>query len=109
MNVEIDKFHILALAGDDRDLVSDILDEFYENGLELVEAIDSARADSNNNSVGANLHQLKGSSGMFGMSSLHALCKELEGDVTQLNDNEVSKLRECLLRSYQLATGVLLG
>lgn len=110
MNVEIDKLHLLALAGDDREVVRDILEEFYKNSSDLVGLVSKGIDGSDSKLVFASVHQLKGSSGMLGMTSLCELCKQLESKgIVQLDESLVRKLRKCLLESYQLAIELLVG
>ncbi|MFC5051535.1 Hpt domain-containing protein [Rubritalea spongiae] len=108
MDVEIDKSHLLALAGDDNEAVLMILEEFYENSVVIITEL-KQNSDAENIELSRQLlHQLKGSSGMFGMSTLHDLCKKLEVS-TELLEAQLSSLRIQLEKSCQLARAVLLG
>ncbi|MGJ8673377.1 Hpt domain-containing protein [Rubritalea sp.] len=110
MNVKIDKSHLLALAGDDSEAVLIILEEFHENSVGLISEVKQAIVDGNIELSRQHVHQLKGSSGMFGMLTLHELCKALElVEDTESVNAQIGCLEYQLEESCQLARAVLLG
>lgn len=110
MKVEIDRLHLMALVGDDAETVAFILDDFLENSLELLERIGAAITRCDELVIREAAHQLKGSSGMFGMQSLSTECAELETlPVGDISGARLLQLREVLVKSHQLASAVVVG
>jgi HPt (histidine-containing phosphotransfer) domain-containing protein len=108
MNVKIDKLHLLTLVGEDNVAIRIILEEFLENGLELLQKMCNAVSCCDEELVREALHQLKGASGMFGMQSLYEACVELETcPMSELSGHSMIKLREVLVKSHQLAAAAV--
>ena len=74
----IDTEQLLELVGDDPVSFQPIIADFLENTAELVESMRSSLEQQDADSLHGPLHQLKGSSGMLGMTTLYNLCKEFE-------------------------------
>ncbi|PQJ29386.1 Hpt domain-containing protein [Rubritalea profundi] len=110
MNVEIDKFHLLTLVGDDAEAVGVVLEEFGESGLALVDLMAAARSQGDTEEFRAVTHQLKGAGGMFGMLTLHVVCEQLESTkLVDVTEGKEAELRRVFMKSHQLVTDLVLG
>ncbi len=69
---------LLDLAGDDKAPFLEIVNDFQENGQDIIRKIKAAILNEDLESVKGLAHQLKGSSGTLGMERLFELCKTLE-------------------------------
>ena len=84
-----------------------ILDDFDANGTQLIQTISRQPADSTSAPKDA-LHQLKGSSGMLGLSSLFEMSKEYETkEPLDLSEKEISSLRSLFQQSIDAAREAL--
>ncbi len=69
----IDKDRLLALAGDDRELLVELVQNFLKDSRAQI-----SQMEKEPSTVKSILHQLKGASGSLGLSSLFEICQELE-------------------------------
>ncbi len=76
--MRINEEHLLALAGDDRELVAEVVTDFRDVSLGLVGQMKAALCEKNEDGLKVFLHQLKGSSGTLGMVTLFETCRDLE-------------------------------
>ena len=84
-----------------------ILDDFDANGTQLIQTITRRSPDSTSSAKDA-LHQLKGSSGMLGLSSLFEMSKEYETkEPFDLSEKEISSLRSLFQQSIDAAREAL--
>ena len=84
-----------------------ILDDFDANGTELIQTITRQPLDNTGSPKDA-LHQLKGSSGMLGLSSLFAVSEEYESrEPFGLSEKEISSLRSLFQQSINAAREAL--
>ncbi|MGJ8673780.1 Hpt domain-containing protein [Rubritalea sp.] len=99
----LDISHFRDLVGGDAASFSCILDDFQTVGNGLIESI-TQEAESNQQTAKDALHQLKGSSGMLGMSALYSLCKELEKcNTSGFTLDQKTTLREVFVNSLTKA------
>lgn len=99
---------LLELAGDDRGSFVDIIDDFDTNGGMLLSQISQGVAEMNQSVVRMAAHQLKGSSGMLGMSELFELCKTLETlEVSQIGVEFLNKMEATFKLSVKEAKETL--
>ncbi len=94
MPIILDEESLKGLVGDDIEGFIPIVNEFDQNGQELISQISKALQIQDLRGVRASAHQLKGSSGMLGMKALYELCKQAE----------TSKLPELELYAEKLTT-----
>ncbi|WP_018968783.1 Hpt domain-containing protein [Rubritalea marina] len=96
-----------SLVCGDAETFTLIVDDYELNATTLIKAVADATADSGTQVKDA-LHQLKGSSGMLGMSALYERCAELEsiGAVT-LSDEQVKALEQLFVQSVAAARDAL--
>ncbi|MBK1832022.1 Hpt domain-containing protein [Verrucomicrobiaceae bacterium R5-34] len=110
MDVEVDEAQLLALAGNDREMVLAIVADFLEDGRRLIGGVVTAQAAGEEAEVKGYLHQLKGASGSLGMKSLYELCVKMEGlSAVDLSTESLKSLRHQHEQSVQFASSCLRG
>ncbi len=110
MRVEINKSQLLALAGSDKGLLLSIVEDFSENGLQMIGEIERATGEGDAEQFKAHIHQLKGASGSLGLKSLYVLCVSMEKmPEGSISGKCVGELRLQLEVSVQLALSCLRG
>jgi len=96
------------LVGDDVESFLPIIEDFQENGAQLISKISVSAREADLATVRAAAHQLKGSSGMLGMTQLYESCKEIESlELSQIDNGYVSKMTEVFNRSVVLVREAL--
>jgi len=104
----LDKSQLLDLAGNDIATFLPIIDDFESNGTELLEKIEAAISADSLEDVRSAAHQLKGSSGMLGMTRLFQQCKEIENkELSELGDSYLQDMRSNLSSSVAAARETL--
>jgi len=99
---------LLDLAGDEVDTFLPIVEDFQENGTQLLQQITTCVAASDLAGIRAAAHQLKGSSGMLGMTLLYEQCQEIEHrELSAISPDFTSALQSTFQRSVQLAMETL--
>ncbi|MEO1856592.1 MAG: Hpt domain-containing protein [Rubritalea sp.] len=110
VDVEIDKLHLLALVGDDKQAVAEILDDFLGGGLSLLDEMELALSKADIDSFEGTLHQLKGASSMFGLKSVCQICVGLEAESFEgIEVSTLLELRDIFGKSYKLAKLLVVG
>jgi len=71
--VHLEEERLLALAGNDRELLAELVNDFSANSLRQIEEM-----ERDPSSVKSVLHQLKGAGGSLGLRSFYEICLELE-------------------------------
>ncbi len=109
MKAEIDKSHLFDLVGEDADVVKPIVVDFGVTSIKLVaEMLDASKGKSFGEIKKKNLHQIKGSSGTLGMTSLYEMCIDLESKES-LTHRELELLKECVRESVELVISSISG
>jgi len=104
----LNQSQLLDLAGDDITSFLPIINDFEQNGCELLDKIGAAISANNLEDIRAAAHQLKGSSGMLGMTRLFNQCKEIEQkDLYELNAAYLEGMRQTLHSSISSACEAL--
>jgi len=78
MNPFIDTHQFSSLVGDSPSSFQPIIADFSNNTKELIQSMHLAIEQQDSEALYRPLHQLKGSSGMLGMTTLFNACKDLE-------------------------------
>ncbi len=85
---------LIAMLGNDLDFASGLVNDFLEDGAELIGNIRSAYEGGNAKELERAAHTLKSSSATFGATEASQLCKELEalGKNSLIQDTETVRL-----------------
>ena len=86
MDIKIDKSQLLALAGDNPEMLVPIIEQFRENSIQLIESMKASLVSADHARIAEYAHQLKGSSGTLGMVSLYNSCVDLESHSGKVTD-----------------------
>lgn len=110
---QIDDDYLEALAGDEQEMISELVVDFRENSLALIGKMRAASEGGEGEVLKGYLHQLKGTSGSLGMSSLSEWCRELEAANSEngedLGEEQMVKTEAGVRDSCQLALRFLGG
>ena len=110
--VEIDGDYLLQIAGEDSELVLDIVSEFERESVEMINNLKSCLKPSLDLEViGRLLHKFKGSSVSLGMVSLSKVIMEMETWTERQwysEDVNLTTLSDHLTKSVQLCKGLLM-
>ena len=111
--LKIDADHLRALAGDDLEMVAEIVKDFCEVSLGLVGQMKSAVSEDDAAALKGSLHQLKGSSGTLGMVTLFERCRDLEAEDFESwkkeGEERITELENGVRESTQGALNCLAG
>jgi HPt (histidine-containing phosphotransfer) domain-containing protein len=111
--MKIDEDHLWALAGDDHEMVAEIVKDFCEVSLGLVGQMKAALSGDDGDGLNGFLHQLKGSSGTLGMVSLFERSRDLEVEDLEFwqkqGEERFEELENGIRESTQLALNCLAG
>ncbi len=100
---------LIAMLGNDVDFASGLINDFLEDGAELLVNIRSAYEGGNGSELERAAHTLKSSSATFGANDAAQLCKQLEsiGKAGTLDDPQAPKLIGSLEAMFKVVSNEL--